>query len=267
MECRGVPINKLQSSFNEADIFYLMSIRIGLDVNETIIPADLLGQARILKEIILTCEGDEEKSYVTIDPNAFRSTANITRQFHIVACNLHQFQFNFLNGFEKLSLLTIHDYMDDTRRKIKSDIFQWSTLPPLPCLSQLRISSMALYHWKAEDFPNLLNGLTRVLLDRDGLEDSTMDLILDWLLQSSADTLMQLDLSFNKLTRVPKQVPFFKKLNRLNLQSQQVPGIRVITAGSLWFQSSEVTYLDLSFCNTRVIEQNAFKGICGFGVY
>lgn len=94
MTCQRVPMNELQSSFRETDLEFFMSIAIEPNVNDTSIPADLFGNNRILYQISLRCKGGEN-SYVSIDPNAFRSTANITRRFNICACNLHRFEFIF----------------------------------------------------------------------------------------------------------------------------------------------------------------------------
>lgn len=92
--------------------------------------------------------------------------------------------------------------------------------------------------------------------------DATMDRILNWLIDTSLDTLQHLYIDKNSLRRFPAKISLFKKLEILCIQEQTINenGIRILPNGS-YARSGSLKVLKLNKCGIEIIEAGAFTGI------
>lgn len=211
------------------------------------IPANVLGNnKRVTHKMSISCPTRDYKLHV--HPEAFDYAAVLTKEFAIGYCDLSSLTWTFLAGFERLDTLWILSSNNVHR-------IQWTTLPVLPFLSALKIrDSQGLNEWIS--FPHLANGLKEVYLGSNGLDDRGINRILNWLLKSSEETVKSLSLDGNGLTSLPAQIPFFARLEDLDVSYNK---ISFIPTGSLNF-SVAVSRLDLSLCPITRIEPGAFQG-------
>ena len=214
------------------------------------IPSDLLNNHTVSYDIVLDCPVN--KPYVEIDPDAFRSSKNLTQQFKLEYCEFYQFDFQFVEGFEKLSILSFSSIQN-------FNLANWMNIPALPSLSQLDIyQSKGLNEWTA--LPQLHStGLTLLRIDRCELLDDSMNYILNWTVENSNQTLKTLNLIGNNLTIIPSQIPSFTSLESLDIHYEQSSGIAKIPTGALNF-NSPVTNLIMSDDHIEIIEPGAFQG-------
>lgn len=166
------------------------------------------------------------------------------------------FDFNFLralepalNSFGVTSSFNIHKA--DWRR----------SFPSLSKLSTLKLfNNTGADEWT--EFPRELENLklTHVLYHSNGVRDEGMSNFLDWLREHSSDHLQNLEIQRNLLTKIPKEIGSFKKLNSLSMQEQTSRSIPIITKNSLEF-SVPVTALNINTCGVTTVEPGAFLGI------
>ena len=224
-----------------------------------IIPMDLLSNHRALS-IDITCSSSTDMSII-INPQAFRSSRNTTRNFMFFFCDISRLSFNFLTGFVQITSILF-----STTKHV--DQANWASFPTsLPSLETFSISSSTgLNEWTI--FPKLSRGLSRLSLHSNEIQDAAMDRIINWTVAYSVDTLESLGIESNNLTNIPSklQISSFPKLQYLNLDSQE-NGIRIIPRGSFGFAAPNYT---LSADNNKIeiIEDGAFQGInSGFPIF
>ena len=91
------------------------------------------------------------------------------------------------------------------------------------------------------------------------VDDDTASQILNKLISwPRVSPLRLLDFSFNRLTRVPTQLPQFSMLNNIDLSNNQIISIE---SNAFNFSSSTLTSLSLSSNPITTIEEGAFQGI------
>ena len=170
-------------------------------------------------------------------------------------CDVNGFDFTFLralepalNSFGVVNSFNIH--LADWRQ----------SFPSLDNLSTLRLfNNTGADEWTEypEDAENLK--LTNVFYHSNGVKDEGMARFLDWLLEHSKDHLQKLEIQWNLLTKIPKQIGSFKKLNSLAMQLQTNRSIPIVPKNSLEF-SVPVFDLNISSCGVTTIEPGAFRG-------
>ena len=189
-----------------------------------------------------------EQVRLEIHSEAFRSSRNFTKQVKIYSCDLEMLNFAFLTDFCQLTDLLIKNSIN----------VRMSNFPQLPSLMNLQIiQCTGLNGWI--EFPRSISSLEYINLQGNGLNDERMYAILEWILKSpSSDTLNRLDISFNKLTRIPIQLKSFAMLTRIYLNNQQNPGFGFVKLTlSL---TAPLAFLDLSSCNITGFHPDSFKG-------
>lgn len=224
-----------------------------------------MGNKRI-DSLVITANSQISKSYfirlnLAADSNAFRSTKNYTENIEFTKIDCELLDLSFLSGFEQVSVVEFKDVTNLNRC--------FPSLPPLPNLSKLSIDDSKITEFTGDfKFPNLSIGLKTFDMvshydDRGEMwNDSTISNILDWLLLSSANTLVELNLynfeiqNIRKLSEVPRQIPHFKALKRLLLPDNKISTIRI---GQLSF-SVPVSNLDLEDSNIKQIDPGSFQG-------
>ena len=213
---------------------------------DSFIPAHILAHHWVASEIYIECEYYDSPSSLQIHRDAFWSSRKSTQLFYIFNCNISDLNFIFLEEFSNLTYIFL-----------RSSIFvQLASLPPLPSLKYLNIQ----YNRGLElitMFPNLVNGIVTMQLNGNNIDDMTIDRILKWILESpSVDTLKELDISRNVLTKIPHQIASFNMLNIINLGSN--PLNNTLRSGSIIFRNDSTLYLDS--CGIEFIEPGAFQG-------
>ena len=213
---------------------------------ESFIPAHLLTYHWVASEIYIECELWDSPS-LQIDRDAFWSSRNSTQSFRIINCKISKLNFYFLEGFYNLTNIIL----------ISDNGVQLASLPLLPKLNYIRISDTTGLT-KLSTFPKLVNGIETLQLDNNNIDDITIDSILKWVIESpTVDTLNELDISSNLLTKIPHHISSFKVLNHIKMGSN--PLNSNIYSGSFYFKSH--SSLHLESCGIDTIESGAFQGI------
>ena len=252
--CSDVPLVDIVGVFNRTTPADLNSFDLYMSQESSQdIPANLLNNHRVNSVIDLHCQSKNRNNLLRVDPDAFRSSKNVTKSFALNFCDISQLEFNFLNGFDTLSTLNLFTVAN-------IHLADWAqSFPTLPSLNNLVIyNSTGMNDWTT--FPRLSLGLVNLFLSANQLSDDSMDRILNWTLEySSSNTLMSLFVRKNNLTRIPAQIPNFKSLMYLDM-ADQVSGIPSILSGSLNLASLLVLTLDLDGNNISKVEPDAFNG-------
>ena len=211
------------------------------------IPMDLLSDHRT-RVVEINCPSSDY--FLMIDPQAFRSSKNTTESVNFFLCNMSRLDFDFLAGFDRITYTSFIGMSS-------FDQADWASFPLLPSLYWIFVyGSKGLNDWTT--LPQLARGLTWLQLQASEIQDVAMDRILNWTLQSSADTLQNLIIDGNDLKNIPKQIPSFLKLQFLYMNDQRA-GIPVIPSGS--FLCNMQTYRLYALNNgIATIQDNAFLG-------
>ena len=216
---------------------------------DNVIPKDLLGTARITKNIAVYGNDSSPESFCPeIHPKAFQSTKNFTKSFFIKSMDMAKINFTFLAEFNMLGHISLWNSMN----------VDLSSLPALNNLKNLEIKNCSGPNkWKS--FPRLISGLNYISLEGNELNDEGAGRILDWILSGpSWKTLSYIILSRNALTRIPDQLKSFPLLITIFLDNQQKPGFDVLDPFSF---TAPITYLNLERCYINEIQPNTFLGI------
>lgn len=254
IKCVNVNLLEVLSAFEDHSELEIESFLLHFP-RTTDIPADLIGiHNRITKEIDLKCSktGFYSLRQLKIHRYAFRSSRNYTRALKLAYCDLSTLDFSFLEEFTQLEILHI-------THSVSVHQADWSSLTRLPKFSTLYIESCRINGWTK--FPKLASVLRKMSLFWDDIDDSTMDRILDWLLSTSSETLQELYITLNALTRFPVKISSFKNL-RIACLTNQVgysSGISFLPSGS-YVSSNSLKRLELRDCGIRYIQPGAFSG-------
>ena len=221
------------------------------------IPSNILAKHQVRNQIELYClssDGIQQQQLgqLRIHSEAFSLSQNFTQGVQICACDISHLEFHFLRGFHQLKYLVF-------RTIAKVYLADWTTFPLLSKLEHLRIvESTGLNEWN--QFPILANGLTLVDLERNAIHQDAMNRILQWLHDSpTINTLVELNIKRNLLTRIPKAIPSFTSLAYIFLGSNPING--TICAGS-FISTSLITIkkLFLDCAPFESIEPGAIQG-------
>ena len=241
IDCYQQNIDDIKSTFDTTSTTDLIRLVITLPSDSTSIPTNLLGNNKA-SDLSLTCVNPT--SELNIEADAFRSSQTSTLSLSLRNCNLKQLDFSFLIGFGTLYEIIISDSTFPTT---------FNTLPSLPSLYYLIITNChGFQSWGNPD----LSHVHELYLQNNLLTDDSAAEILNSI-ASSSNLLATLQLSMNKLTRVPEAVHLLEKLETLNLDGNTIP---IITSSSLAFVSSEIVSVRLEDLSLTKIEVGAFQG-------
>lgn len=248
LECNGIASDDVRRVFNRTHSTEVNKLLLKLNESDEIIPADLIGNKRITS-IELECPSSIDYQ-VSIDPRAFRSSRNETDFLYIAHCNLSRLDFAFLSGFDHLYALRVA-YSSGLHLSLPS-------LPALPSLSDLAIDTDSGLK-ELKRFPTLFKGLDHLALGgNNDLDDESFSRILEWVLNSSRNSLYALFLISNPLTIIPRQFSSFTNLTYLTIFDNAKP--LTIKADSFHSWDGKMEQLELTFSPVSLIEPDAFKG-------
>lgn len=246
VSCNYIPIDNLRATFSQLlTARDLVSFSLTIGHTETSpIPVDFLGASRARK-LNIACVRSFK---LIIDDNAFRSSKSLTNEIRIANCDLKkQPNFEFLDGFTALTRFSVfgsknfHSFQGLTSHK----------------LSTVSITFSSGFENIADE-PNVALPRLRILdLSNNELDDVLTAKILKILAESSKKSLENLDLSDNKLTRIPEVTSSFTKLNRLTLERNAITSIKT---KSFDFSAGEVKFFHFDKNGISSIEPNAFGG-------
>lgn len=212
------------------------------------IPNDLLVNKRF-EQIYLYCPNGQY--LMTVHPDAFLSSRDLIDWLHIYNCDLNQFNFGFMAGFDQLTSLTI-------RSSSNLSAADWVSLPPLPKLDLFDLYACTeMNDWTI--FPLLINGLEEFFIQNSrDIDDQAVDRILNQLvLPTSKDTLKTLYVANNQaLRRLPAAIPRFTALHSLALFFDNFV---LLPSYSLVF-TAPVRFIYLYGSYVTTIEPHAFEG-------
>lgn len=253
--CSDVPMEEVKAMFHRTSPPYdWNTLTLTPLLNESIIPADLMGDHRVSYNIQLNSP-DDSSYKMRVHPDAFASSRTTAYFVSFYRGDFSQFDFQFLAGFDRLGQIDISECYN-------VHLAEWAAMPSLPGLEYFTIQrSTGLNEWS--NFPTFSQGLLRLHLPGNVIEDEAIDRIVNWTVTESGNKLEWLDIHSNKLTRIPMHIPQFTKLRFLDLSRQAIygSGMEVIHAESLVFRSSTFFGLVLDHCNISTIEPGAFAGI------
>ena len=127
---------------------------------------------------------------------------------NILNCDLGHFDLSFLTGFHQLYLLSITNVSSIEKAR-------WDLLPSLTFLNHFEIKlekelQNDFNEWARKLRP-LSNGLTPFICHA-GVDDEAVDRLVQWLLNSSVETLKHLELQHTRLSRIPPGISHFQNL-------------------------------------------------------
>ena len=245
VHCTDVPsFESVQSAFRRTSAPQVKEFILTIpsfEINKTI-PADLLC-SKAAQEITLNCLSTETQ--LTVNPAAFNSSEDYTNFIKFSTCDLSQLDYKFLANFNVLKEISYSSSISVSRwpnlpqlpslRKLTfsslPDFKDFKNLPvsQLPALSEysirmcpnfellpnttatrkLAIESCPLF----EEWDNVAQQSRLTSLSLISLDSQTIENALDSVASSSlVDTMEELILTYNGLTRIPSQIQLFSQL-------------------------------------------------------
>lgn len=245
--CDQIPIAEIQALFNRMSTHNLSSFELIIAPSETLfIPADLLGTSRA-KSLTIFCK--DVSHNLIINDDAFRSSRDFTKVLTIDGCDLNQQpNFGFLDGFKALASLSI------------SNSKNFNSFQGLP--SQSKLYSISILNCRGfnnlEDSTKIaLPSLRQLYLQNNKFDDKAVAKVLKILAESSTESLEELGLNENKLTRVPELITSFSNLHYLMMEQN---AISLLHSQSLTL-TGRMEFLNLAYNGISTIEPGAFVGI------
>ena len=270
ISCENVPPSEIANVFRKTspkDLYDFTIKGSSSTANELNLPAHFLAY-HTFRGLDLYCSSslnDDNKNstairpQLTIDPDAFSSTRNVTTSLFICDCDLSRLNFTFLDRFDQLKKLTI----------LNSPNFEMAYrggFPLLPALEELYIQDENgnLNICWADNWSPLKFGISALSLVGVGFSgDETADRILQWIHRSSAETLTSIELiNWENLTRIPRWLSYYKKLESLRIicDNFEMP---IIEENSIVFNAS-IRLFSLENCGIKEIKPGAIQGTLSF---
>lgn len=254
-----------------------------------IIPPDLLNETAA-KNIQFYCQF--KPTYLNFDPKSFRSSKDYTQSINITNCDLSLLNYNFLESFSALGNLYYFDVANLSsslaslpclpslsKLNVKEsldfegfDLFPVSNVPVLsilsilscpkfmvmpnvPSLTKLTIDNCPMFnHW---DVVAQLSQLVDVSLNR--LSEKTItNALVAFTASPLIDKIVILNLTNNRLMKVPEQIQYFSQLRQVHLAYN---AISEVNYGSLAFTSPYLEHLTFMWNELKSIEPSAFQGM------
>ncbi len=178
------------------------------------VPADLLSQSRVKSLLILDGVKIDNSPVplLTVDPTAFRSSKDTLESFRMSHLNTTKIDFGFFNEIPKIKEIDFFKITDIEK--------SFHTLPPMPSLSKLTFYSMNGLKDVLKPGNLFLQGggLNDLLIYNCDFDENDVDVVLNWALPSSSQTLRFIDIAFNRIEFIPRQVKAFQNLETLNVK-------------------------------------------------
>lgn len=259
IECTNISTGEIRTAFQDSyhiGVFtpsMVILAPLAEDENDPKIniPRDLFGIYCVGDRVIMDCFS---RYRLVVHPDAFRFSGNCTTWLDIENCDLNSTNFAFLASFKQLVNFQIYNCHHVGHAT-------WSgTKLVLTNLARFSIwKSSGLNNWT--QFPHFTQGLKTASLAENGIGNEAMDRILEWLSSFSANTLEDLWIRENALTRIPQPLSPFTALKVLDMRKQKAPGLGSIPAGALHLSSSvSLQMLELGECGIINIEPGAIQG-------
>ena len=213
------------------------------------IPANIFGDSIATHYFYI--EGDRNLPKLTVDPNAFRSSTFLVRDVEFRLLDVGQVDFGFLSisgagiyNLEFYSVSNLHQSL--------------STLPPIPALKYLRIedSSGLNQPWQNGDVFFQSNGLEEFYAEGCGLDDVGMAQLLDWMIPNAAETMVYINIGFNRINSIPRQLRSFRNLETIKINGNRVD--LIVPSNS--FDGNFNKDIDLDASKVIYVEPGAFQG-------
>lgn len=254
ISCYQIPLEEIVNVFQKNRTTSLISdISILLPSNdEPIIPPNILGNYQIKSFVKIYCNNEFP---LVVDPQAFNPlTTQTTNLVYLSGCDLRELDWVFLKDFQQLKTLEIYT---------SSNVHvSFSTLPELPSLNKLEFFSCDGVN-ELTSFPRLISGsLKHISIYHSQLNDDAAGRILDWILQSSSETLPYIGFAWNSLTKIPSQICSFTALQTVDFNKNL---FSLISANSFCFKSTDSVSpygygINLQNSGISEIEIGAFQG-------
>jgi len=211
------------------------------------IPADLFGQSQI--DGMSIYGNGEFNPFLTVDPNAFRSSNNTLETLDMWWFDTVGLEFKFLTGFKKIYDLEFF-YVNNLN----------PNLPALPALTRLVFTSSDLNEAFQSDSGILESeiGLSTLYALNCDLDENSLTKMLGWVLPSSNQTLKYLNINGNRLESIPSQLSSFQTLQSINVYSNQVE--LVIPKDSFYIPGGFTSTINLQSSRVIHVDSNAFNG-------
>ena len=246
LECVGVSTEHVRNIFISTKSVDFD--QISFQLNDSLFPMDLFVSHRANSITVCGNNSNPQQFYPDIHPDAFRSSRNFTVEFNLKSINMCKMNLSFLATFYQLKTLSIWNSVG----------LNSSSFPPLPNLINLWITDSKFNSNGWSIFLNSIKCLEELNLENNGLNNEQVDQILELIFMSpSKDTLTLLDLSSNSLTRIPSQVKYFSRVNKIYLNNQNGQGFGIVSEISLL---APVRFLDLTYCSINEIQTTTFQG-------
>ncbi|KAK4011369.1 hypothetical protein OUZ56_020483 [Daphnia magna] len=252
--CDKVLIKNVKATFSKIPAHDLAGLRFTLSPSEMEpIPDDFLGKTRISGDLVMLCVKNKR---LKVSPKAFQLSAlGITRVF-IDGCDFgQQTNFSYMSGFRNMMALVI---------KNSTNFKSFKGLPSQSAFTYLYITHSRGFEGLNQDTV-ALPALKVFYLNFNQLNDATTGKIFKSLAASSLNSLTEIRLDNNKLTKIPEMISSLSQLEQIDLGFNE---ITVIAKNSL---PRNNTAKGLTFSLQRnpikTIEPGAFGGSIGSGAH
>jgi len=195
------------------------------------------------------------KNQLRVDEKAFQNLDNSTTEFNYLEMrNCDISSLDFFSEMKRIGSVTfqnssnLHEYFSTIPFEFETDILN---------ITQCRNMAMI------DDFSKLPAGLSGLLQFRaygnEDLNDATVDLLLEWMLSSSTkNSLKNLYIYDNALTKIPTQLWLFRKLQFFRFE-RNVLSTGIVEKGN--FKFTFVAFIVFAMgCGINKIEPGAFDG-------
>lgn len=224
----------------------LKQVEIFLPSDSTPLPVDVLN--RKVAEYIKIHGHSREDFLLDIDFGAFTPSKNKATIVEITDADLNLLNFGFLDGFVKLRSLSL---------KRASGVRVIKDIRLLESLEEMYINE-CLGFTEFTEFPSGNFPILKILHlnSNQDLDDDKLSIILAGMDVSPArETLFELFLEANILTRVPLRLPNFPALERVSMRLNTISYLQASSVGS-----SRWTYFNVQNNQLANIEPDAFVG-------
>lgn len=246
--CTGVQPDEIKQVFSTTTYPVLKEVDIVLPADAGQLPADILN--RKVAEIIKIRGAGRDTFKLIADIGAFTPSRNKTKRFDISDADISELNFGFLDSFA---------YLENLYLTRVSGVRVIKDIRLLQSLAGLYIDGCVGFTEFAE-FPNGNFPILRVLhvVNNEDLTDDKLSIILIALdAYSARDTLNELWMDNNQLTRVPLRLPNFVNLAKVSIKQNTVGYLQVNSVGS---GAAKCTYFNIQNNQLDNIEPGAFVG-------
>jgi hypothetical protein len=256
MSCDKIPIRNLRTKFSKMPAHELTGLKLTLSPNERdLIPDDFLGQVKLFGDLIIYCLDNKR---LRISQKAFQTSADMVTRVFIDGCDLSsQPNFSFMSRFNRMMAVVI---------KNSKNFKSFKGLPSQSsALSYVYVTHSRGFESLIPD-PVALPALKVLYLNFNQMNDVAADKIFKSLATSSLDSLTEIRLDENKLTKIPDMISSLTKLEQLELGFNE---ISVITKNSLPLNNTGGNGLAFNLQKNPItkIEPGAFGGNIGNSNY